>query len=329
MNQLVSLQRRELTKISSSFAPAVPHLLVTEASKSAQAVWEEFFLGQIRNRHTRIAYGRAVSRFLDWALLSNKRLNEISPGMIGYYFDTLNLSIPTKKLELAALRGFFGALVNRHVLKLNPAATVRGERYSVVEGKTAEISVNQARSLLASIDTKTVIGLRDRAVISCLIFTAARAGAVAKLRRKDFVCDGPRCSLRFEEKGGKAREIAVSSKLQTAIMEYLKVADENGQSSPELPLFRSIQGRKEVLTTAGIAGSDICRIVKRRIQQAGLSARLSPHSFRVLAITNLLLNGKSIESVQNLAGHADIRTTKLYDRRPNGITRDLVESISV
>ena len=57
--------------------------------------------------------------------------------------------------------------------------SVRAERYQVLEGKTPEITVKQARKLLASIDLSTVVGLRDRAAISVLIYTAARVGAVA------------------------------------------------------------------------------------------------------------------------------------------------------
>ena len=65
---------------------------------------------------------------------------------------------------------------------LNPALSVRGERYGAVEGKTPKISVPQARRLLASITAPTPVARRDRAVLA---YTASRAGAVAKLRRGD------------------------------------------------------------------------------------------------------------------------------------------------
>jgi integrase/recombinase XerD len=77
-------------------------------------------------------------------------------------------------------------MVTRHAIILNPALSVRGERYAVIEGKTPEISVQHARRLLASIDTSGVIGLRDRAILAILAYTSARAGAAAKLRRGDF-----------------------------------------------------------------------------------------------------------------------------------------------
>jgi integrase/recombinase XerD len=74
---------------------------------------------------------------------------------------------------------------------------------------------------------------------------------------------------------------------------------------------------------------DMCRMVKRRMKAAGLSARLSPQSFRVTTITDLLLQGVLLDDVQRLAGHADARTTKLCDRRDKKVTRNIVERISV
>jgi DNA topoisomerase-1 len=67
-------------------------------------------------------------------------------------------------------------------------------------------------TLLASIDTSHLIGLRDRAILATLAYTACRGGAVAKLRLQDFQCDGTQYVLRFLEKGGKSREIPVRRK---------------------------------------------------------------------------------------------------------------------
>jgi site-specific recombinase XerD len=119
----------------------------------------------------------------------------------------LLLATPTQKLHLAALRRFFDRLVNRHVCVINPAATVKAERYSEVEGKTPEISPDQARTLLKSIAVTNPVGLRDQAILAVLVYTAARVGAVAKLTAKNLIHDGSQYTLRFSEKGGKSREI--------------------------------------------------------------------------------------------------------------------------
>jgi integrase/recombinase XerD len=76
--------------------------------------------------------------------------------------------------------------------------------------------------------------------------------------------------------------------------------------------------------------NDMSRMVKRRVRGAGLPARsLSCHSFRATTITDLLQQGVPLEDVQYLAGHADPRTTRLYDRRQKQVTRNIVERISV
>jgi len=179
--------------------------IVKAAGKAAEFAWEEFFQAELANAHTRKNYMHAVRIFLVWVEQRGLELPRVSPGDVGEYLEGLDLATPTKKLHLAGLRRFFDRLVNRHVTVINPAATVKAERYTVVEGKTPEISADQARTLLRSIDASNPVGLRDRAVLAVLIYTAARVGAVAKLTMKNFVNDGSQYTLRFAEKGGKSR----------------------------------------------------------------------------------------------------------------------------
>lgn len=302
--------------------------LVTAAGAAAGFAWEEFFVGNLRNAYTRRAYLHAVRSFLDWCQSQQIELARITPGMVGRYFDALALSTPSKKLHLSAIRSFFDVLVRRHVMILNPALSVRTERYAAVEGRTPEITVDQARRLLASIALISAVDYRDRAVIATLIYTAARAGAIAKLKRKDFAHDGTQFVLRFAEKGGKARSIPVRHDLENYLHEYLLFADAIGET-PDSPLFRSASGRNGTLSPRGMTAIDICRMVKRRLQAAGLPTMISPHSFRSCAATDLLLQGVALEDVQYLLGHADARTTRLYDRRQRRVTRNIVERISV
>jgi site-specific recombinase XerD len=65
------------------------------------------------------------------------------------------------------------------------------------------------------------------------------------------------------------------------------------------------------------------------VRHAGVPGVLSPHSFRVTTITDLLEQGVPLEDVQRLAGHADPRTTRLYHRRKKRFTRNIVERISI
>jgi integrase/recombinase XerD len=301
---------------------------IAQAGPAACFGWDEYFVATIRNPHTRTAYGRAVKQFLTWLEPNNIILTEITPGMVGSYFDQRKGSVPTRKLHLAAIRGFFDILVLRHVMVLNPANSVRGERYQVIEGKTPEITIDQAKRLIASINTKTTVGLRDRAILGVLSYTAARAGAIAGLRLKHLAHDGSQWTLRFDEKGGKQREIPVNHNLQGFLLEYLEAAG-LAAAPGDTPLFLCAYGKTGRFTGNAITGVDICRMVKRRLKDAQLPTRLSPHSFRVSVITDLLTQGVPLEDVQYLAGHADPRVTRIYDRRQKRVTRNIVERISI
>ena len=255
-------------------------------------------------------------------------LVRIAPAHVGRYLDEQPYAAATKKLHLSAIRHFFDKLVLRHVVILNPAASVRSERLQVVEGKTPEISAKQCRTLLASIDLSHVVGLRDRAIIASLIYTATRVGAVSRLRRRDFYDLGDQYCLRMNEKGTKHREIPVRHDLRGFVLEYL-AAGCLEYSDKSSPLFRTTTRRTKRLTLTGMTADDMGRMVKRRLRDAGLSPELSPHSFRVATLTDLLSQGVPLEDVQLLAGHSDPRTTRLYDRRQRRVTRNIVERISI
>jgi len=336
----------ELVKVSDGNVPAVSALpslpvLVERAGGAARFAWDEFFYAEHHNPHTQKAYMAAVKRFLAWAEGQGVELSAVTPGMIGQYLVSLGGSAAKRNLHLSALRGFFDRLVNRHVVMLNPAATAKGVKDQVIEGKTPEITLDQARTLLGSIQvaktiktkegteimTPLLVGLRDRAILATLKFTACRAGAVAKLRLGDFQHDGNQYVLRFQEKGGKSREIPVRHDLEGFIRAYLDTANIVGENK-DRPLFRSVRRRTGQLTDNPMTSKAICELVKRRLKDAGLPERLSPHSFRVAAVTDLLTQGVPLEDVQYLAGHSEPRTTALYDRRQKKVTRNIVERIS-
>ncbi len=158
--------------------------------------------------------------------------------------------------------------------------------------------------------------------------SVCRAGAVAKLRLGDFQFDGVQFALRFQEKGGKSREIPVRHDLEGFIRAYLEAAGIAGEGK-DRPLYRVGNARSGKLTGNAMDSRMVCDLVKRRLKDAGLPSRLSPHSFRVAAITDLLTQGVPLEDVQYLAGHAEPRTTGLYDRRQKKVTRNIVERISI
>ena len=172
------------------------------------------------------------------------------------------------------------------------------------------------------------MGLRDRALLGTLAYTGARIGAVARLRRGDLEDQGPQRVLRFREKGGKQREIPVRHDLDRWLGEYLQAAG-IGEAPKESPLFRSALGKQKQLSDRPLSANSMGLMLKRRLKDAGLPPVFSPHSFRVLVVTDLLSQDVPLEDVQYLAGHANPRTTQIYDRRRRRVTRNIVERISV
>ena len=86
----------------------------------------------------------------------------------------------------------FDWLVVGQVLATNPAHAVRGPKHVVRRGKTPVLTEEQARRLIESIDTSTVVGLRDRALIGVMTYAFARIGAVVAMRVEDYYPEGKR-----------------------------------------------------------------------------------------------------------------------------------------
>ena len=306
---------------------SVPAVL-ERAGGNALFAADEFFGARISNPHTRRAYARVVSRFLAWCENEGLELRQVSPGLAGRFLDELAGDSATKNQALAALRHFFDTLVIRHAAPLNPFQSVRGRKHDTSDGKTPGLSIQQARDLLASIDTSHVVGLRDRALLGTLAYTGARIGAIARLRRGDLEDQGLQRVLRFREKGGKQREVPVRHDLDRWLGEYLEAAGIS-EDPKESPLFRSALGKQKQLSPRPLSANSMGLMLKRRLKDAGLPPIFSPHSFRVLVVTDLLSQDVPLEDVQYLAGHANPRTTQIYDRRRRRVTRNIVERISV
>lgn len=318
------VEPKKLARIGIDTLPA----LILNAGKEATRAFLEFFVSSIRNGNTRLAYARACAKFLDWCDDRGLALDQIDPLTIGIYVELLGkrMEPSSVKQHLAAIRKMFDYLTTSSVLKANPSRSVKGPSHKVDEGTTPAFDVKQARKLLDSIDVTTLIGLRDRAIIATLIYTAARVGAVVSLKVKRFAQDGTQWSLRLGEKGGKQRKIPCRHDLEQYIHDYLEAA--GIALAKETPLFRSFD-RNRTITDRAIHRVEVHNMLKRRLRAAKLPTNLSSHSFRATTATDLLKQGISLEDVQYLLGHADPRTTRLYDRRKKEVTRNIVERISI
>lgn len=328
--------------------------LIAAAGESAVRRFVEFFTANIRNPNTREAYARAVSQFLTWCEARGLHLRDLNPVLVSAYIEELPtrtdserlakrehrngkpflvtvrtgpLSAPAVKQHLAAIRMLFDWLVVGQVVPFNPAASVRGPKHIVKKGKTHVLSAEDARTLLDSIDTRNVVGLRDRALIGVMVYSFARVGAVVRMRVSDYYQNGRRCWFRLHEKGGKFHEVPAHHSAEEYLDAYLVAA--GIEAAKASPLFRSTVGRTRKLTENGMTRSDVLRMVKRRALAAGISISACCHTFRATGITAYLSNGGTIEKAQAIAAHESPRTTKLYDHTQDAISLNEIERITI
>jgi len=306
----------------------IPAVIAREGEQAAKR-FIEFFTANIRNPNTRAAYVRAVWQFLDWTEERRLPLQNLNPIFVSAYVEGIqsHLSPPSVKQHLAAIRMLFDYLVIGQVVPHNPAASVRGPKHVVKRGKTPVLKASQARQLLDSIDTSTIVGLRDRAIIAVMVYSFARVGAVVAMNKEDYLQNGKRWWFRLHEKGGKRHEVPAHHNAEEYLDAYLEAA--KSEIWPKkAPLFRTIS-REKAITEARMTRTDVLRMVKRRAMDAGLPDSTCCHTFRATGITAYLENGGTIENAQAIAAHESPRTTKLYDRTSDEITLDEIERILI
>lgn len=310
----------------------VPASFVREG-ENAQRRFLEFFAVTIRNKNTRMAYLRAVTKFFAWCETRGVReLRRIEPMMVAAFVEEESAICEpqTVKQELAAIRKLFDWLVVGQIVAHNPAASVRGPSYSITIGKTPVLLREEARLLLESIpiykeERPDLIGLRDRALIGLMVYSFARVSALLAMQIGDYAPQGKRYWIRLHEKGGKFHRLPVHHLAEEYLDAYLLAAGIGEEKKS--PLWRTSRGRSGALAEAGMSRVDAFRMVRRRALAAGLSPDIGCHTFRATGITAYLQNGGSIEGAQEIAAHSSPRTTKLYDRRHDEISLDEIERI--
>ena len=213
----------------------------------------------------------------------------------------------TIQTYIIAIRLFFGYLAMQGLYP-NIAEHIKGAKISR-EHKKDNLTSEQARALLESIDKTTLSGKRDFALISIMITGGLRDIEIQRANIEDLRTIGNSTVLYIQGKGRdeKADYIKITSPVLKAVREYLKA---RGCKDDKEPLFASISrnnngGRLSVRAISGI--------VKSRLVAAGYdSNRLTAHSLRHTAATLNLLNGGTLEETQELLRHSNINTTMIY-----------------
>jgi site-specific recombinase XerD len=323
-NDLEPVRRgREVARAGEGQVPE----LVRRSGPRATKRFLEYFAVCIRNPNTRQAYARAVGQFLDWCDRRGVHdLAEVEPMMVAAYLEQHRGQPSTVKQHPAAIRMVFHWLVVGQIVPTNPATSVQGPRHIVHEGKTPVLAPEEARQLLDSIPTHTIIGLRDRALIAVMVFSFARISTALVLKVVDYYTERKRSWLRLHENGGREHKVPVHHKAEECLDAYLEEAGTAREKGT--PLSRAAT-RRHVLYDQELDRVNAWQMIKWRVRGAGLEPTICNHSFRATGITAYLRSGGTLEKAQQIAGHSSPRTTKLYDRTRAELTLDEIEKIQI
>lgn len=157
-----------------------------------------------------------------------------------------------------------------------------------------------------------------------MVYSFARVGAVLALNVDDYFPKGKRWWIRLYEKGSKHHEMPLHHKAEGYLDAYIQAAgigDEKKQ-----PLFRALDRHRQ-LSDRRLTRRDCLEMVKRRAKNAGIPENVCNHTFRGTGITVFLENDGKLEDAQRMANHASSKTTKLYDRRSDDVTVEMVNLV--
>jgi len=212
----------------------------------------------------------------------------------------------TVRTYLTTVKLFFRWAVQEGLYPLDPTENVKGPQLTKNHKKKA-LTANQARAILASIDTTTLQGKRDYAILTLMTGGGLRCIEVARANLEDLetVADSPVLYLQGKGRDERAEYIKLTGPVETAIRGYLKA---RGRATGPLFASTSNNNRGQRMTTRSISG-----IVKTRFRAAGFdSDRLTAHSLRHTAATLALLGGATVQETQQFLRHSDINTTMVY-----------------
>jgi site-specific recombinase XerD len=260
---------------------------------------------------TRNAYRIDLEQFARWATAGGLEARSIEVRAVRRYAASLSErghAPATVARKLAALRGFFRALVEAGVRAENPADLLNSPKRA--QRLPRVLKPQELAFLLDRIPATTPLELRDRALFELAYGSGLRAEELVSLDRESLDFDGE--LVRVEGKGGRTRLVPTGEPAVAALERYLakgRPALENGDDGA--PLFLSKSGRR-------LSTSDVRRRLRTWARlaaaQAPALADAHPHALRHSFATHLLEGGADLRAIQELLGHASIRTTQVYTR---------------
>ncbi|MEA2347295.1 MAG: integrase/recombinase XerC [Thermoleophilaceae bacterium] len=262
---------------------------------------------------TRRAYGTDLGQLAEWA--STRDLGPLEMGhrelrLFAAVVSERGASKATVARKIAAIRGFYGCMMELGKITANPGDLVASPRRA--SDLPRILKPAEASALLDSIPTGTPLEVRDRAIFELAYAAGLRAEEMVNLDLTDLNPDGE--ELRVTGKGSRTRVVPAGEVVWSALGHYLergRPALIGGSDTPEPALFVSKTGRR-------LSTSDIRRRLRTWTQRPGLPvdfpSGVSPHGLRHSFATHLLEGGADLRAIQELLGHATISTTQIYTR---------------
>ncbi len=279
------------------------------------------WLANLTNPKTRRAYKLDVAEFIAFAgLRGPAELRTVTRAHVIAWRKDLEkreLAPSSIRRKLSALSALFDYLCERNAVAGNPVDGVKRPVANGNEGSTPALGDAQARKLLDAPDGDTLKGVRDRAILATLLYHGIRREELCGLRIKDMQSREGVLHFRVKGKRGKVRFVPVHAMAQRLIEEYLVLA---GHAADTVgPVFRPVTNNRTGELDRALDPASVYRnIVQKYGLETGISAQvngLCVHSLRATAATNALSHEADIAKVQEWLGHANVSTTRLYDRR--------------
>jgi len=255
--------------------------------------------------NTVAAYRRDLAKFAQW--LGPRRVQDLSIKELADYPAFLNhrgLAPASVARHLVSLKVFFRYLQLEGALRDNLAELLGSQK--LWERVPQVLSPEMIEQLLAAPRGHDLLWRRDRALLELLYATGCRASEVSNLRADDVHLSQGFCLARG--KGDKERLVPLGRRAVEAVQEYL------AHERPKIVEHAAIPPRWLLLSRRGrrLRRERIWELVKRYALRIGAPASISPHTLRHSFATHLLAGGADLRQVQEMLGHASIRTTQIY-----------------
>lgn len=303
-----------------SLKPAASLLTAEQFQRLADVPPEVQWFANLDSAQTRRAYQNDLKAFMAFTgIVQPQEFRSVTRGHVLAWradLEQQGLAGSTIRRKLAALASLYDYLCESNAVTHNPVKGVKRPKVESYEGKTPALSDAQARALLEAPASDTLKGKRDRAILSLLLYHALRREELTKLRVKDFNQERRGVPhLCVQGKGGKLRYLPTHPGTLRLVAEYLDAAGHGEELDG--PLFRRMRAPTiGMVVTALTPGGVYADVVVRYMKQVGISGdNMGPHALRATAATSALEHQADIAKVQEWLGHANISTTRVYDRR--------------